>query len=90
MSLWRALRLLLTMRCIESTRLISDGFERDLTRIERWAVRLHQISCRPCRRFRLQLAFLQQAARQRCQRILPLSAAARERISRRILDLEAD
>ena len=88
MSVLRALHLLLTLRCIDSTRLTSDGFERDLTNVERWAVRLHQISCRPCRRFRRQLAFLHQSALQRCQLIFPLSAAARQRISQRILELE--
>ena len=90
MSVLRALHLLLTLRCIDSTRLISDGCDRDLSKIERWAVRLHQISCRPCRSFRRQLAFLHQSARQRCQLAFPLSADTRERISRRILELEVD
>ena len=90
MSVLRALHLLLTLRCIDSTRLLSDGCDRDLSKIERWAVRLHQISCRPCRRFRQQLAFLHQTARRRCQMAFPLSADARERISRRIVELDID
>lgn len=58
-----ALRLILTLHCQESTRLISDGLDRRLTFAERWAVRLHYLSCWSCRRFRRQLELLRAAAR---------------------------
>lgn len=70
MSFFKAAKLLLTLHCEESTRLMSDGLERDLSAVERWAVRLHFISCKACRRFRKQLQFLQAAAQrhtERCQ-----------------------
>ena len=53
---------ILTLKCDEATRLVSDGFERDLRRLERWALRMHLISCRPCRRMRAQFKLLHQAA----------------------------
>ena len=65
MSLWKATKLLLTLHCEESTELMSASYERDLTAAERWAVRLHAVVCRSCRRFRRQLRFLQAAGRRR-------------------------
>ena len=65
MSLWKAIRLLLTLHCEESTQLMSASLERELSAVERWAVRLHAGVCRSCRRFRRQLKFLQEAARRR-------------------------
>ncbi len=53
---------ILTLKCDESTGLVSDGFERDLRPMERWALRMHLISCRPCRRMRAQFNLLHQAA----------------------------
>jgi putative zinc finger protein len=53
---------ILTLKCDEATRLVSDGFERDLRPMERWALRMHLISCRPCRRMRAQFNLLHQAA----------------------------
>ena len=59
--------MLLTLHCEESARLQSDAFERDLTRVERWAVRLHFLSCRACANFRKQLRFLHEAAERRAE-----------------------
>jgi hypothetical protein len=56
-----AFKLLLTLTCDESTRLVSESLDRSLRPAERWAVRLHAISCRSCRRYRKQLAFLRSA-----------------------------
>ena len=68
MSFWRAIKLLLTLHCEESARLQSEALERNLTGVERWAVRLHFLSCRACRNFKRQLRFIQEAARRQSAR----------------------
>ncbi len=60
-----AVKLVLTLRCEQSTRLVADSMDRRLTRAERWAVRLHALGCWSCRRFKRQVAFLREAARRR-------------------------
>ena len=72
--------MLLTLRCEESTRLMSEGFHRDLTGVERWSVRLHFISCNYCRRIKKQWALLQQTASRRTEAMNELSEEARRRI----------
>lgn len=81
MKLWRAIQMLLTLQCKESAQLISDSCERDLSRVEWWAVRLHQISCRVCRRLAKQVKLVNQAAKTRATAAEPMSDAARERIA---------
>jgi len=54
----KAVKLILTLKCEESTRLVSESRDRELPFAERWAVRLHAVSCRPCRRYAKQLRFL--------------------------------
>lgn len=44
--------------CRESSRLLSDGFERRLTLAERFRLRLHMWMCSPCRNFGLNLDLL--------------------------------
>ena len=56
-----ALRRILTLRCDESTRLVSQSLDRELSLSERWAVRLHAMICRSCRRYRKQLALIREA-----------------------------
>lgn len=68
MSFLKAIRLILTLHCEESTRLQSDALERQLSFAERWAVRLHFLSCKACRVFRRQLEFIQKAARANAER----------------------
>ena len=87
MRILAALKLILTLSCEESTRIVSDSLDRDTSSVERWAVRLHGIGCWSCRRFRRQMQFLRQAMRSRekvdTSAILAdesLSAAARERM----------
>lgn len=63
MQLFRAIRLILTLRCHESTELVSASLERQLSFSERWAVRLHVLACWSCRRFRRQIEFLRAAMR---------------------------
>ena len=57
-----AIKLILTLHCDQSTRLVSEGLDRHLTFAERWAIRLHRIGCWSCRRFAHQLRFIRQAA----------------------------
>ena len=86
----RAVRLLLTLHCDESERLISQSLDTPLSGVERWAVRLHFISCRPCRGFRKQMEILRTATRRRAEAIqqssLQIPADLRERIVRRLRD----
>ena len=60
---WATIKKILTLTCDESTRLVSESLDRELPAGERWAVRLHALSCRSCRRFRRQLLFLRDAVR---------------------------
>lgn len=55
-----AAKLILTLKCEQSTQIISDSLDRELTAVERWAVRLHYIACWSCRRFGMQMRQLRQ------------------------------
>ena len=83
-ALFHAIRMLLALKCDESTRIISAGFERDLTWLERWSVRLHFLSCAACRRFKKQVATLQSLFAQRANDPAELSSPARERIAQQL------
>ena len=95
MSFFRALRLILTLHCQESEALISRSFDEELPLAERWAVRLHFISCRVCRQFRKQLSVVHEAAGRRGHldaSVSPhdeLPAATRERIESVLRNTEA-
>lgn len=81
--LFSALKLLLTLKCEESTHLVSDSLDRDLSFVERWAVRLHYISCWSCRRFGHQVKLLRamlQAHPGKSSKEEQLSTAAIQRI----------
>ena len=54
-----AVKLILTLKCEQSTQIVSDSLDRDLSAVERWAVRLHYISCWSCRRFGAQVKKMQ-------------------------------
>jgi len=56
-----AIKRILTLRCDESARLVSQSLDRDLSPSERWAVRLHAMICRSCRRYKKQLALIREA-----------------------------
>lgn len=58
-----AAKLILTLRCEQSTHIVSESLDRDLSAVERWAVRLHYISCWSCRRFGKQIRHLREALR---------------------------
>jgi hypothetical protein len=59
--------LILTLHCHESEHLISRALDERLPTVERWALRLHFLSCWSCRRVRDQLALIHQAAQRRGQ-----------------------
>ena len=49
---------ILTLTCDGSSRLVSDGFERELNMVESAALRVHLFSCRGCKRMRWQFEWL--------------------------------
>ena len=66
----------LTLTCEEAAHLLSDDQDRELTRLERIALRAHLVSCRKCKQFKRQLALIKRAT----TFIEPLSEQAKERI----------
>ena len=80
--------MMLTLKCDHATHLVSDSFERDLTRVERWALKLHQIGCRYCRRLAKQLKLIHSAARRNADSAQELTGEARERIAATIAAAE--
>jgi hypothetical protein len=63
MNILRAIKLIFTLHCEESSRLVSESLDRQLSFSERLAVRLHRIGCWSCRRLAQQLKFIREAAR---------------------------
>ena len=51
------------LSCRETTRLVSQGLDRELYRGERVALRVHFLYCLGCRRASRQMAFLRRAVR---------------------------
>jgi predicted anti-sigma-YlaC factor YlaD len=51
----RKLRMILSLSCEEASHLTSDALDRELSRSEQWALRLHLLVCHACRRFKEQL-----------------------------------
>ncbi len=51
------------LNCEQATRLASEGLDRPLTRKERWALKLHLLLCRGCRRYRRHLEILRRISR---------------------------
>lgn len=64
-----AMKLILTLKCEQSTRLVSDSLDRELTWVERWAVRLHYIGCWSCRRFGKQIRLIRAALNSDSERL---------------------
>jgi hypothetical protein len=54
---------LLSLTCAESARLQSEGLDRQLTRLERFGLRVHLVLCAGCRRYGRQLRLLRNALR---------------------------
>lgn len=72
--LWKVLAL----TCDEATRLVSDGFERELRPMERLALRMHLITCRPCRRMRAQFRLLREAGARLAGAVYPADVSSAE------------
>jgi len=70
MSILHDLKMVLTLSCDESSRLVSDRLERPLSRPERLAVRMHLMVCARCRRFRRNLNLLRDLLRRRSEECL--------------------
>lgn len=51
---------LLQLSCCEASRLASESLDRQLTRRERWALRIHTCLCYGCRRFVSQVTLLRE------------------------------
>lgn len=58
-SIWR----LLNLPCCEMAQLASESLDRELSRLERLALRLHLLYCSACRRYLRQLTRIQNALR---------------------------
>ena len=73
---YKGIRQILTLRCEEADRLMSDSLDRRLTWVERVALKGHVAVCRGCRRARRHLLILQ-----RCMRkSLDIASAAGEEV----------
>ncbi len=55
------------MSCEESSRLVSDSIDRELTRGEKLVTWMHQVMCWPCCRFLKQMELLHKACQRRAQ-----------------------
>ena len=68
MAIGHSILKILTLKCREAAELTSASMDGDLTRADRWALRLHLMVCTACRRYRRQLRalrqFLERATRQ--------------------------
>ena len=88
MSLYRDIKMILLLRCRESSRLLSEGLERPLSRGERMALRAHLFVCHRCRRCRRSLQHLRSLSEHLADpgaagqdALPPLSSEARARIA---------
>lgn len=80
------------LSCEEASQLASDSMDRDLTRSERWALRIHTFVCGSCRRLLQQLKILRAAAekmpesaQQQLHEALPHLSAERKRQIKQLL-----
>ncbi len=84
MNFVRAVKLVLTLNCAQSARLVSDGYDRKLSRSERIALRAHLLVCTACRKLRRQLELVHLAAQADSAPGGRLSPQQRARIAERI------
>ena len=52
---------LLGLSCREASRLLSESLDRELTRRERWSLRIHTLLCIACQRFARQTRMIREA-----------------------------
>jgi hypothetical protein len=62
------------LTCRETTRLVSQGLDRELAFGERVALRVHLAICLGCRRANRQMEFLRRSVRRLSERDLPREA----------------
>ena len=88
MHLLRKLKMILSLTCDQSTRLVSDGYERDLERHERAALGCHMLTCTGCKRMRRQFSLLHALAKHLRGKASPagleMPEDARQRIRQRL------
>lgn len=97
MSVLSDIKMVLTLKCDESSRLLSDELDRPLRSAERIALRLHLLGCRACRRARRCFAHIQDILRRMDRQtfegggFLPhLSSEASERIVRAVAGAQSE
>jgi hypothetical protein len=97
MSILHDIKMILSLSCEKSSRLLSDELERPLSRVERAALRIHLMLCHRCRRFRRHLQQLRAMAQHLTAGTLagedflpPLSPAARARINEAITRAQSE
>lgn len=74
------------LSCKQSSALISQSLDRNLTRRERFSLRFHLLICKYCKRFSQQIATLRVAIQQAAMRIeadssIEMSSATKARIA---------
>jgi hypothetical protein len=69
----RELRKILSLSCEEASHLTSDALDRELSRSERWALRLHLLFCHGCRRLKQQLDLMRTLTKSPQSRHRPMS-----------------
>jgi len=74
---------LLGISCREASRLISEALDRELTRRERWSLRVHTLICTACRNFARQTTFIRET-------IANLPDALREKLGDSTAPLSAE
>jgi hypothetical protein len=87
-------RMIVHLSCEEASRLASAALDRDLSRSERWGLRLHTLICGSCRRMQRQLDVLRrlatsmpESARQQIRDAMPhLSADRKQQVKRLLSD----
>ena len=60
---------LLTLRCRESSELLSAAQDGELSRMDRWALHAHLFICGPCRKYRRQIRSLRRIIKDAMQRL---------------------
>lgn len=88
----RDLTMLVNLSCGEASRLASEALDRELSRNERWALRLHTLICGNCRRLTRQLATMRavlslmpESSRQQSRGNLPRLSAERKQQIKQLL-----
>ncbi len=55
MSAWRAIKKVLTLRCHESSELLSEASDGELSFVDKLALWGHLLVCKPCRKYQSQM-----------------------------------